>query len=102
MSVTVTTPPNTFNPQLLDALKITGQICTLNGTDQIFVLAVEGDTWSTCHMLDDSVTIDAHCTHLALHEDPTVFYRYTNCWGEDSRGWTRLSQVKRGVCLAKW
>lgn len=93
-----------FNADMLKAIRVTGQIVTVRIDGETYrgkVITVEGDTWSTVLMSADIVAVDTGCTPLPNHEDPAVVYEWETPWGQITRQWAKLSQVSRGVSLAK-
>lgn len=94
----------TFTPEMIKALGITGQIVTIRVFGETYqgkVTTVEGDSWTTVALADGTITADSGCTTLAGHEDPSVYYEWSTPWGQTLPAWAKLSQVSRGVALAK-
>lgn len=102
----VTFPADTFTPDMLKALSVTGRIVTIDHKFQAKVITVEGSDWTTIQSDSGEVVLDHHCTPLGYLYTPTVYYSYTHQDEWTGRfvqrtGWTPLSQVSKGVCLVK-
>lgn len=94
---------HTFTPAQVKALSITGYIVTVRHDGEIYqgkVSCVEGDTWTTVALDDGTCVVDFDCTPIERLE-PSVAYQWTTPWGDTITAWARLSQVRRGVSLAK-
>lgn len=91
-------------PAQVKAVSVTGQIVTVHVDGEIYqgkVVSVEGETWTTVHADTGEVVVDTDCTYLGGHQDPTVCYTWQTPWGQSINSWAKLSQVRRGVSLAK-
>lgn len=92
-----------FTPDMIKALSLTGQVVTVRvdgDTYQGKIVTVEGDTWTTLAS-GDVIILDTDCTRLPHHEDAHVHYEWSTPWGQTLPAWAKLSQVSRGVSLAK-
>lgn len=94
---------HTFTPAQVKALSVTGNIVTVQRDGETYqgkVSSVEGDTWTTVALDDGTCVADFDCTPID-RPDPAVAYTWTAPWGTSVTAWAKLSQVTRGVSLAK-
>lgn len=95
---------HTFTPEMIKALSVTGQIVTVQRDGETYqgrISIVEARDWTTVHTDSGECVLDLDCTALSGRDEPYVAYDWTTPWGQVTTQWAYLSQVKRGVNLAK-
>lgn len=95
---------HTLTPEMAKAVELTGKIVTVRSYGETYqgrLSIVEARTWSTTALDNGQCVLDVDCTPVSGREEPYVAYDWTTPWGQVTTQWAYLSQVRRGVSLAK-